>query len=434
MNPGVAYQQQQRQAFIKNSTIVLLAFATAFFARVIEALGVPAVINFLHFATIPLACGISLTKARSKSQRQLTIVQEILLGLFILFILMCASGILNNAGLINVVLSFLMLTEPFLLLLAIACIPMSLKSMEQLRCWLVRFGFINLLLAFVQRFVLNLHLHIGLEDNIKGVFLNQGSGHVVGASVSLTFGTYYLFTARERPLWLRLFVFLATIVHVFISDAKQVLAVFLAAMVLLFVTKLKDIIEFVKYSIGAILAISVAVWLANNGFLPWSIDMTLEGMRLKLVGFSIIPSFYHSPLNPLFGLGPGHTIGRLGGWMLRDYWDLLSPLGATTLSVSQAVWMAVGASWFGDKSSMFSPFFGWAGIWGDLGLLGLGTYLYLSLLVWRRLCLDNLSQFFLLTIFVFGLIFTQMEEPGYMLFMAILIGLQWQTNRLRWNA
>ncbi|PSB43669.1 hypothetical protein [Chroococcidiopsis sp. CCNUC1] len=423
--------QQQRKGLIKSSTIVLLAFATAYFARIIEALGVPAAINFLHFATVPLACGIALVKARSKSQRQLTIVQEILLGLLIFFILMCASGLLNNAGLINVVLNYLMLTEPFLLIVAIACIPMSLTSTEKLHCWLVRFGFINLLLALLQRFVLNLHLQEGLEDNIKGVFLNQGSGHVVGASVSLTFGTYYLCIAKERPLWLRASVFIATIVHVLVSDAKQVLAVFLVALVLLFCTKLKDITEFVKYSIGAILAVFIAVWLANNGFLAWSVDMTLEGMKLKLVGFSIIPSFYHSPLNPLLGLGPGHTIGRLGGWMLRDYWDLLSPLGATQLSVSEAVWSVVGASWFGDKSSMFSPFFGWAGIWGDLGLLGLGAYFYLAFLVWCRLCSDDLSRFFLLTIFVFGLIFTQIEEPGYMLFMAILVGLQWQTNRLR---
>jgi hypothetical protein len=433
MNPEAAFEQKSK-AFVKSSTLVLVAFATAFFARLVETLGVPAAINFLHFATVPLACGIALAKARSKSQRQLAIVQEILLGLLILFILMCASGLLNNAGLINVVLDFLLLTEPYLLLLAIACIPMSLRSTEKFRAWLSCFGFINLLFAFVQRFVLSLHLQVGLEDNIKGVFLNQGSGHVVGASVSLTFGVYYLFTAKERPLWLRLSVFFATLVHVFVSDTKQVLAVFLAAMVLLFFTKLKNITEFVKYSIAAILAVGIAVWLANNGFLPWSIDMTLEGMRLKLVVFSIIPSYYHSPLNPLLGLGPGHTIGRLGGWMLYDYWDLLSPLGATKLTVSTAVWNVVGASWFGDKSSMFSPFFGWAGIWGDLGLLGLGAYLYLAFLVWRKLCLDELSKFFLLTIFVFGLIFTQMEEPGYMLFMAILIGLQWQANRCRWNS
>jgi len=96
-----AMYQQQRKGFIKSSTIVLLAFATAYFARLIEALGVPAAINFLHFATVPLACSVVLAKARSKSQRQLAIVQEILLGLLIFFILMCASGLLNNAGLLT---------------------------------------------------------------------------------------------------------------------------------------------------------------------------------------------------------------------------------------------------------------------------------------------------------------------------------------------
>lgn len=77
---------------------------------------------------------------------------------------------------------------------------------------------------------------------------------------------------------------------------------------------------------------------------------------------------------------------------------------------------------------MFSPLFGWAGIWGNLGFLGLAAYLYLSFLVWRKLCLDDFSKFLLLSVFAFGLIFSQMEEPGYMLFVATIIGLQWQEN------
>jgi hypothetical protein len=83
---------------------------------------------------------------------------------------------------------------------------------------------------------------------------------------------------------------------------------------------------------------------------------------------------------------------------------------------------------------MFSPLFGWAGIWGDLGLLGLAVYLYLGFVVWRYLCTDNLSQFFLLSIAVFGLIFSQMEEPGYMLSITFMIGLQWHYNRLKQQA
>jgi hypothetical protein len=39
----------------------------------------------------------------------------------------------------------------------------------------------------------------------------------------------------------------------------------------------------------------------------------------------------------------------------------------------------------------------------------------------------------LLSIGVIGFIFTQMEEPGYMISMAILIGLKWQEKRLQVN-
>ena len=79
---------------------------------------------------------------------------------------------------------------------------------------------------------------------------------------------------------------------------------------------------------------------------------------------------------------------------------------------------------------MFSPFFGWAGLWGDLGMLGLGTYLYLGWVVWHYLCPDDLSKFLLLSVAGFGLVFTQMEEPGFMLYSAFLIGIRWHERRL----
>jgi hypothetical protein len=424
--------QSRNKGVVSTSTLVLLAFFSAFYSRIIDAVGAPSTINFLHFATVPLACYFALSKARTKIR--LAISRDILFALLLLLMVTFASALLNNAGAINAILDFLLLTEAFILLLAIVCIPMSPEKTEKFRLWVVGAGFINLFLALVQRFVFKLHLREGLEDNIKGVFLNQGAGHVVGASVSLTFGLYYLFTAKTQPLWFRLLVLLATLIHVIVADAKQVLSVFMVAFVLLFFSKLKNIGTFLKYAIGAALVISGAIWLALNGFIPWDINMTLEGMKLKLVVFSIFPSFYETPLHPFLGLGPGHTVGRLGGWMLSDYWDLLGPLDATRHPASRAVWQAVGASWFGDKSSMFSPLFGWAGIWGDLGILGLAAYLYLASLVWRHLCFDDLSRFFLLTVFVFGLIFSQMEEPGYMLFMATIIGLRWQEHQSEINS
>ena len=112
--------------------------------------------------------------------------------------------------------------------------------------------------------------------------------------------------------------------------------------------------------------------------------------------------------------------------MLKEYSELLEPLGSTRHLASRAVWQAVGASWIGDQSSMFSPLFGWAGLWGDLGFLGVAVYAYLAVVVWRYICVDDISKLILLSVFVFGLIFSQIEEPGYMISVAMLIGLQWQ--------
>jgi hypothetical protein len=135
----------------------------------------------------------------------------------------------------------------------------------------------------------------------------------------------------------------------------------------------------------------------------------------------------------LLGLGPGHTIGRLG-WLIPDYIKYLQPLGVTSTPITEAVFLENNTNPLSNEftgSSMFSLTFSWAGIWGDLGFLGLGAYLYIWFLVWHQLCLDNLSKFLLITVLVFGGVFSWLEEPGYMLFIAILIGFQWQEHQIK---
>lgn len=437
MNAEISFQKKSK-GYIKNSTLVLIAFCSAFLSRVLDSAGAPATINFLHFATVPFACGLMLTTTRTKERKQIAISRAIFTGLVFLLGVMLASALLNQAGVINVVLNFLLLGEPFMLLLAIACVPMPSASVEKLLTWLMRFCFIHTLLALVQQYVLHLDRLDGGPDNIQGIFYRSGAGHVVGASVGLTFGLYYLLSAKNAPIWLRISIFLATFWHMLLADAKQVLMSFIVAGLLLLLTKFKDITEALKYLISAFVIGFILIWCIQNleafsAFNTWIKPEIYgpngEATLLKTASLRIIPSYYHSPLNVWLGLGPGHTVGRLGGWMLHEYWDLLKPLGATIHPSIYAVWAAVGASWLGDQSSMFSPLFGWAGIWGDLGLLGLGVYLYLGYIVWSRFCFDDFSKLLILSIFVTGLIFSQLEEPSYMLFNAMIIGLRWQKHK-----
>ncbi len=437
---------QKKSNLITNSTLILFAFATAFFSRIIDSLGAPAIINFFHFSTIPVVFYLVLCTSRSQNRERLQTISLLLGGLFFLLINIIASAFLNNAGFINVLLDFMLLGEPFILLISIICIPLSPESFTKFRKWLLSFFWIHLLLVFIQKYILKTDTWnwVGMEgaDRIQGVFFISGSGHVVGCSVSLTFALYYLLQARKSPLWLRILVFIAAIWNIIIADGKQVIFAFMLAMILLFLIKLNDIVAALKYIISGAILGAIFWWCIKNlqafsAFNTWIRPELYgpdgEATLLKLASFRIIPTHYDSILNWFFGLGPGHTVGRLGGWMLPKYANLLAPLGSTTHTVSKEVWQAVGASWLGSKSSMFSPLFGWAGIWGDLGLLGLGAYLFLAFVVWQRVCKNDLMQFLLLTVFIFGCIFSQLEEPGYMLTIASLIGLQYQKYLINKN-
>ncbi|MBP0000094.1 MAG: hypothetical protein J7641_14035 [Cyanobacteria bacterium SID2] len=429
------------KGYITTSTLIIFAFGTVFFSRSLDSLGAPSTINFLHFATIPFACVVALTQTRTKNRHQIFVTWALLAGLWALLSVMLASTIINEAGIINLVFSFLLLGEPFLMVLALVCVPLCERSLHKFRVWLIRFGFANLIVAygqFVLFVILGRHPKPGNPDYIQGVFYHSGAGHVVSASVSMTFGLYYLVSAKTVPLWIRVGAALATFYHMLMADAKQVLLAFLGGGILLLVTKLKSVGEAIKYITGAIVFGGIFYWCMQNveafsAFNTWARPEIYgpegEATLLKTAAIRLIPTHYNSWLNALFGLGPGHTVSRLGGWMLNAYWNLLSPLGATRHVVSGQVWGAVGASWLGNQSSMFSPLFGWAGIWGDFGWLGLLAYLYLSWVVWQYICLDDLSRFLLLSVLVFGLIFSQMEEPGYMLFVAIVVALRWQEQQ-----
>ncbi len=430
----------KKSGFISSSNLILLAFATAFFSRLVDTVGAPALINFFHFASIPFACAITLfTSSNNRNKDRVNTSYSIIVGLFLLLTIIIASAVLNEAGMINALLDFMLLAEPFIFLVSIIYLPLSSTKFIQLKKWFLRFFLFHLLLVYIQKYILRTDtwewVGMASADRIQGVFFVSGSGHVVGSSVSLMFALYYFVQAKKSPVWLRILVVIAAIWNIVIADGKQVILTFMVAMILLFLIRLNDIVVAAKYIIIGIILGSIFWWCMVNlpafsAFNTWIRPEIYgpdgEATLLKTAPFRIIPTHYDSILNWFFGLGPGHTVGRLGGWMLPKYKHFLMPWGSTIHPVSKEIWRAAARSWLGSQSSMFSPLFGWAGIWGDLGLLGLGAYLYLAFVVWQRVCVNDLSKFFLLTVFVFGLIFSQLEEPGYMLSVACILGIQYQ--------
>ncbi len=421
---------QERKGYIPPAKLIIFAFSSAFFPRVLLLIKIPSIVTLFYLLIIPATSLFILVKTKIKDRTQIAITKELLLSLAIFFSVNIASAILNGAGLINVYLNFLFFCIQFLFLAALISLSIDRAKLQKLRDFIVFSSFSNLFLALVQ----GAFFRTDNPDDVKGVFIEGGAGHVLGTSVSLSFGAYYFISAKNVPLWIRSGVVFATLVHMIMADAKQVMLFFMVAGVLLLLFKLGNIAKAISYVIGTSVLFYVFYWATQN--IP-ALDAFNTWMRpeiygsdgaatlLKTATFRIVPTFYHSPLNHLLGLGPGHTVGRLGGWMLEKYADLLKPLGATIHPASAAVWQAVVASWLGDQSSMFSPLFGWAAIWGDLGWLGLISFTYIWVVIWRRLCFDDFSKFLALTPLVSGLIFSQMEEPGYMIYVIAIIGLRW---------
>jgi hypothetical protein len=337
----------------------------------------------------------------------------------------------------------LMLGEPFMLLATITCVPMSWENVQRFKNWMIGSSFANMILAFIQWPLLK-YGRIqagGLDetDGMAGVFFVSSAGNYVSATVSIYFSLYFFLFVKDAPLWLRWLTLGSAFFQLLLSDSKQVLIVLFVAWVLVALTNFKDFSKTLLYIVAIAAASLLFYWCVYNveafGAFKnyadkndvWGPDG--EAIKVKPAAFQIVPTFYHSFLNELLGLGPGHTVGRLGGWLIQENWGILGPLGATVHPASNAVRKAYFSSWLALESTGFCPLFGWAGIWGDIGFLGLAAYLFLWLVVLRYLCFDDFSKFLVFSVFVFGLIFTQMEEPGYMLYTVALIGLRWQEHQ-----
>ncbi|MBW4646931.1 MAG: hypothetical protein KME23_28755 [Goleter apudmare HA4340-LM2] len=433
----------KNKGHITNSLLIILIFCSIFYSRILATTIRFSLLNLLHFGLVPAVCVITLTTTRIKNEKQISLCFSFLVGLLVLFGVTLTSALWNNAGLINAIVSFMMLGEPYMFLLAMTCIPITdqiVRKMKKLLYWSV---LINFLLAAAQKILIDSgKLYAGgLDgtDGCGGVFFVSGAGNYISATVSIVFALYFWASGKNKPLWLKIVIAMAAIWHLLFSDSKQLVLAYGVAWGLLILLNSKNIVKTLKLVLGLVLIVFIGVWGATNvealkAYTSWARPELYgsDGLAWYAKFYSIrtILAHFQSPLNWLLGLGPGHTVSRLGAWFLRDYAALLGPLGATTTGIGQDSMDFVAGFWLTSGSSLFSPIFGWSGIWGDLGLLGLGAYFYLAFLTWRFFGWNDIAKVTILSVFVIGCIFTQMEEPGYMIFVAFILGLSWHEHQM----
>ncbi|MGP1383527.1 MAG: hypothetical protein ACTS2F_08190 [Thainema sp.] len=443
-------RKRKRVNQINNSALILMAFATAFFPRFLSSLGAPSIINFVHFGTIPGAFFVALLTTQTRNQQRVKVIWELLGGILIFLVCLIFSGLLNNAGIVNIFLQFMFQAEPFMLLVAIIAVPLHGEKFKRFQYWLLGFAASNLLLAIAQAVLMPTGIYPKpkggtLADNIVGVFGGGGgsAANYVSCTVSIFFGLYFFNRFKDLPLWARALPLLGALYQTQASDSKQVFLALVLGWMVLSITQFEKpgrLFAYVSIGLIGILVFSWALFNVEAEFLaPYQnwVNRPIWGWdglaaQTKFAAFYLVPPHFESPLNWLFGLGPGHTVTRLGGWFLnRDkaLQSLLMPLGATIHPVSLEVWGIVDTSFLPQESTVYFPLFTWAGMWGDIGFAGIGAYLYLCSIVWRKICVDDFGKFLMLSTFSFGWILTQMEEPGHMLTVACLLASRWQEHQ-----
>ena len=198
---------------------------------------------------------------------------------------------------------------------------MSQPSVKIWRLCLVALVLVHSSMAYYQ------FLTVGFvnPDFVKGLFLEQGAGHHVAGAVALT-AAVYLWARLDIPIPILLLICILLSGVVIISDSKQVVAVFLLSLGALVLAAQRSLKVIFQYSALTLLAIGVFFIAAHTIFpgllLGTQLDRITNGVEAKASIVPLIISNYTSPLNWVFGLGPGHTVGRLAE-LLPDYFHEL---------------------------------------------------------------------------------------------------------------
>jgi hypothetical protein len=388
---------------------------------------VPQLSNFFHF---PLAVGAALVAAQS-GVPQRPVARSLAIGCIALLCLSIVSWIFNTGEILRPFFNWLVLLEPFLIIYALVRVPLPPARERFLWKLALAIPFAQFPLALWQAFPK------GIGDHVQGTFVGMGAGHHVAGAVALT-GTLVC-AARglsstslgQRLAWLVAGVLL--LIVPILADAKQNIAAFLPAFILL----MSMFVRGRKTGLIVALAIFVLALLTASTYYP---SLQVIGDPTKITDarsakeqslVAIARQLSATPGGWLFGVGPGNSVSRVALMGMEPYLNLDSPvalLGLSAAPLTREIWGMDTVRGATGRSSVMKGWYSWAGLFGDLGLVGLGLYLWMASQLWLHLKTYRrwetaAARAALVMAGALGMMFNWLEEPGFTLMVALIVGL-----------
>jgi hypothetical protein len=388
--------------------------------------------RFFDFLDFPLCAAAFTTALLAYSNRRSP------LGSARKRVVVCAAlfgGVIAASWLVNptepqrLAAGLVFVLQPFLLIVAMILDPPNGLQRRRLEMLLVGIIVLQYPVALAQSAIET------DPDEIKGTLLGAGAGHHVMAG-TLMIGLL-VFTRLGWPKLILVGCAVITVAIAVSADAKQVL--FVAPLGFLATALVPN--NNVAAPAGRRAMTFLLAGIAIVGLLSYSatqtafdfIDRTRESDGGKVaVAQAITRDTLGDPAHVALGYGPGQTVSRFAflntDLLARKSGNPMELLGLSTAKRAAMYDEIASAGPFIGRTSFTSPQSSVLGILGDYGLLGLTTYGALLIAVLRalrssssRIAAGVIGGWAMAV--PLGLVFDWLEQPPFMLFLALATGL-----------
>ncbi len=407
---------------------VCICVLSVIFSRLFTGLFyMSSILDFSHF---PLVLGAVFIAINTRNVSQPRIISYISRGIIALLFLSIISWAINGGEFLRPVLNWLVFCEPFLLIYALLRNPPDSRMTSVIWRVILIMAFIQIPIGLWQGFTL------GWGDPMQGTFVNLGAGaHVIGIvaliGVIICIARGITEIVNDRKFLWFIGAFILFLVPIF-SDAKQAIVAFIPALFLvIFTTSHIRMTNWLPLCIISIIILGITFYCYQPLLWITNLNLMYAGLLLKWDGISIVSSKMSTTAGAwIWGLGPGNTVSRvallsIGGLVKSD--SPVSLLGLQLSPITAEV-LRLSTTGVGEYSSIWSGVSSWLALLGDIGLIGLGLYVWIAWKLWHafgyvRSWETAVAKGVLLMIGLLGIIWAWLEEPSVTLTAALVIGL-----------
>lgn len=403
--------------------VALTVVAATCFRGIVGAGLAPGIATYFDIPLAVLALGAAIARRRARSSRPG--MRLLALGLPALLCAAVFSATANETEPMRPVLYFLLLAEPFFLIVALLVDSPSEDHWRTLRRTVLVLLAAQVFVGFTQAFT------IGSADNVQGTLYGARAGAHVMSGIVVAGGIWFLLESFSTK---RIVCLSPLFVLPFIADAKQVLLA-LPVVLLPLIFQRPRVLPLGPSVAVVLLVLTSVIFLVRYvpagktaiGFL----EQAQRGRSGKsLVIATLRNSIATDPMMLVSGLGPAETVSRAAFMTLPGFRATDSPLAqlglrpakiASTVEERTSSGLGAGSSFNTGLSSAI-------GLLGDLGLLGIAAYGAMTVGVIRmlraspRLEAPAVSGLWLM-LALLAFVFDWWEQPPMTIFLATLTGL-----------